>query len=91
MLQSDQFAWLAALLCPSAWMEVLESASSHEDALGKQLRDRRRTGVGRRRESVVAQMSEGTPPPSGRLGMGGVDHAQLAELATLDEEDSSDR
>ena len=66
----------------SAWMEVLESASSHEDALGKQLRDRRKTGVGRRRESVVAQMNEGTPPPSER-----VDHAKLAHLAALEEQD----
>ena len=69
-------------------MEVLESASSHEDALGKQLRDRRQTGVGRRRESVVAQMSEGTPPPSGRTSAGGIDHAQLAQLASLEEEDA---
>ena len=61
----------------SAWMEVLESASSHEDALGKQLRDRRKTGVGRRRQSVVAEMNEGTPPPS----------ARLTELAALDEDD----
>eukprot|EP01043_Picozoa_sp_COSAG02_P045596 COSAG02_NODE_4187_length_5649_cov_4.270811_4_plen_77_part_00 len=71
----------------SAWMEVLESASSHEDALGKQLRDRRKTGVGRRRESVVAQMNEGTPPPSERAGMGEVDHAKLAQLAAVEEED----
>eukprot|EP01043_Picozoa_sp_COSAG02_P007566 COSAG02_NODE_229_length_28128_cov_18.529131_5_plen_85_part_00 len=73
----------------SAWMEVLESASLHEGALGKQLRDRRKTGVGRRRESVVAQggvpLNEGTPPPSER--MGDVDHAQLAQLAALEEED----
>ena len=70
-------------------MEVLESASSHEDALGKQLRDRRQTGVGRRRESVVAQMNEGTPPPSGRGsrgGMGGLNQARLAQLAVMEEE-----
>ena len=70
-----------------AWMEVLESASSHEEALCKQLRDRRKTGVGRRRESVVAQMNEGTPPPSER---GGMDQAQLAQLASLEEEDNDE-
>ena len=55
----------------AAWMETLESASSHEDALGKQLQDRRATGVGHRRNSVLAQMesaipTEGTPPASRR-------------------------
>ena len=70
-------------------MEVLETATSHEEALAKQLRDRRQTGVGRRRESVVAQMNEGTPPPSGRGsrgGMGGLNQAQLAQLAVMEEE-----
>ena len=65
-------------------MEVLESASSHEDALGKQLRDRRATGVGRRRESVVAQMNEGTPPP-GRGSRGRVTPEQMAQLAAMEE------
>ena len=67
----------------AAWMETLESASSHEDALGKQLQDRRATGVGHRRNSVLAQMesaipTEGTPPASRRTASA----ARTARAAT---------